>query len=163
MAGLPNGFRVLRHAELAPHSQLPFLLRKVGIVPKERSFPVTALSKETTSVSVASLLWSFFSPLASCPSTPRPRHSPLLDQRFRPEVERLESRLVPYALSGNQWANPNVLFSFVPDGTTWMATPSQLSVKLDAVTDTATWQREFARALQTWADVSTLNFRLVGD
>jgi Matrixin len=34
---------------------------------------------------------------------------------------------------------------------------------LDATAPTATWQREVARALQTWANVSGLNVRLVSD
>lgn len=83
---------------------------------------------------------------------------------FRPALEGLEQRIVPYALSGYQWANVNVSASFMPDGTiTDAGSPSNLVATLNARFPTAMWQREFARALQTWADVSPLNFRFVSD
>jgi hypothetical protein len=72
--------------------------------------------------------------------------------------------VVPYALSGYQWADVNVSASFMPDGTiTDSGLPSNLFATLNAIAPTATWQREFARALQTWASVSPLNFRFVPD
>ncbi|MBN9518393.1 hypothetical protein J0H58_07725 [bacterium] len=73
-------------------------------------------------------------------------------------LEYPQSRVVPYALSGYSWANTDVSASAVPDGTAWMGSPSRLSAALDAVTGAATWQRELARAPQTWAGVSPLNF-----
>lgn len=83
---------------------------------------------------------------------------------FRPSLTTLEDRTVPYALSGYQWADTNVTASFMPDGTvTDIGTPSDLFAHLDAVAPTATWQREYARALQTWASVTPLNFRIVPD
>src|SRR5262245_53727623 len=52
----------------------------------------------------------------------------------------------------------------MPDGTmTDNGAPSNLFATLDRIAPTATWQREFARALQTWATVSPLNFRFVSD
>ena len=72
--------------------------------------------------------------------------------------ERLEERLAMYSVTGSSWSNPNVSFSFVPDGTS-----STLFSKLDAVAPREVWQREFARSLQTWANVSNLNFREVAD
>ena len=43
----------------------------------------------------------------------------------RPSLEALESRLVPYALSGNAWANPQLItISFVPDGTLMTSGPN---------------------------------------
>jgi hypothetical protein len=82
----------------------------------------------------------------------------------RPTLEALEDRLVPYALSGYQWANTNVSASFMPDGTiSDGGVPSNLFATLNAVAPTETWQREFARALQTWADVTPLNFHFVSD
>ena len=84
--------------------------------------------------------------------------------RFRPSVELLEDRVVPYALSGSRWASPAVSASFMPDGTiTDTGSPSRLFATLIAIAPTDTWQREFARALQTWADVTNLNFHLVPD
>jgi len=52
----------------------------------------------------------------------------------------------------------------MPDGTlTDGGLPSNLFATLNAVAPTAVWQREFARALQTWADVTPLNFHIVPD
>jgi hypothetical protein len=83
---------------------------------------------------------------------------------FRPYLERLDERIVPYALSGYQWANVNVTASFMPDGTTTdSGVPSNLFAALNASFPTATWQHEFARALQSWADVTPLNFHFVSD
>jgi hypothetical protein len=84
--------------------------------------------------------------------------------RFRPTIEALEDRVVPYALSGSQWGNTNVSASFMPDGTgTDTTASSSLFAELNAIAPTETWQREFARALQTWASVTNLNFRIVSD
>src|SRR6266581_9345524 len=84
--------------------------------------------------------------------------------RYRLALEPLENRLVPYALSGFSWANPNVSVSFMPDGTLIASSyPSALFATYNAAYPTATWQREFARALQSWADVSNLNFHFVAD
>src|SRR5262249_48948299 len=90
----------------------------------------------------------------------RPTRSP----HCRLVLEALEERLVPYALSGYTWANPNVSVSYMPDGTLIdSTTPSNLFATYNAAYPTATWQREFARALQSWADVSNLNFHFVAD
>ncbi|HKB03736.1 MAG TPA: hypothetical protein VKD90_16045, partial [Gemmataceae bacterium] len=87
---------------------------------------------------------------------PRPRNARL-------RVETLEDRTTPYVLSGFKWSNPNLTFSFMPDGTAAEGATSTLFSLLNATIPTATWEREIARALQTWADSSTLNFRLVTD
>ena len=40
----------------------------------------------------------------------------------RPHLEELESRITPYAVSGNAWTHPELIsLSFAPDGTTWAA------------------------------------------
>ncbi|RIK82505.1 MAG: hypothetical protein DCC68_06330 [Planctomycetota bacterium] len=77
--------------------------------------------------------------------------------------EHLEQRLVMYGLTGYQWTNTTVSASFLPDGTSSEGYSSNLFTLLDAVAPRATWQREFARALQTWANVSNLNFHFVAD
>jgi hypothetical protein len=83
---------------------------------------------------------------------------------FRPTLELLEDRTVPYALSGYKWALPNMSASYVPDGTVLNGgAASSLFSMLDARYATSTWQREFARALQTWASVTPLNFHFVAD
>lgn len=77
--------------------------------------------------------------------------------------ENLEQRLVMYGLTGYQWTNTNVSVSYLPDGTSSEGYASNLFALLDAVAPRATWQREFARALQSWANVTNLNFRFVSD
>ncbi len=79
------------------------------------------------------------------------------------QVERLEPRILMFAASGYKWANPDVSVSYLPDGTSTEGYTSTLFAELDAVAPRATWQREFARALQSWANVSNLNFRFVSD
>ncbi len=68
-----------------------------------------------------------------------------------------------YTISGSKWADTNISFSYVPDGTPWEGGLSTLFASLDAVAATPVWQREFTLALQTWANVSTLNFYQVSD
>jgi hypothetical protein len=85
-------------------------------------------------------------------------------RRCRPALEALEDRVVPYALSGYQWANPNVSVSFMPDGTLIAGSyASNLFAVYNAAYPQATWQRQVAMALQSWADVSNLNFHFVPD
>src|SRR5262249_15017029 len=67
-------------------------------------------------------------------------------------------------VSGYSWANPNVSVSYMPDGTLISSSyPSNLFSVYNAAYAQATWQGEFARALQTWASVSPLNFHFVAD
>jgi hypothetical protein len=98
---------------------------------------------------------------------PTNRHRPRATRRpfrHRPGVEPLEDRVVPYVLSGYQWANLNVSASFMPDGTLINGTtPSNLFATYNATYPTPTWQLQFARALQTWANSSNLNFHFVSD
>ena len=76
----------------------------------------------------------------------------------------LEDRLTPYVLSGYSWADPNITTSFMPDGTQMLGGyTSSLFADLNASVPTETWQREYARALQTWAQYTPLNFRIVPD
>jgi hypothetical protein len=82
---------------------------------------------------------------------------------FRPRLESLEDRIVPYVLSGSQWANLSVSASFMPDGTPIGTNTSNLFAAYDARYPTATWQLQFARALQTCAAVTPLNFHFVSD
>ena len=82
----------------------------------------------------------------------------------RRALEPLESRLLFYALSGTAWPSNNLTVSMVPDGTALDGGyTSSLFAHLDSQHPTATWQREFARALQTWSQYAPLNFTFVGD
>lgn len=68
-----------------------------------------------------------------------------------------------HAATGREWASTDVSVSLLPDGTSTDGYASSLFAELDAVAPRAAWQREFARALQTWANVSNLNFDFVSD
>lgn len=82
----------------------------------------------------------------------------------RPVFESLEDRLLLFVLSGYQWADPNVSYSFMPDGTDLVSgQQSQLFANLDARFATTVWQAEFRRALDSWAEVSGLTFHEVSD
>lgn len=83
--------------------------------------------------------------------------------QFRPVLEGLEDRTVPYALSGSSWANLSVTYSFMPDGTTMSGGTSALFATLNAVASTAVWQAEIDRAMQTWAAASGLTITRVSD
>src|SRR5438067_8425506 len=82
---------------------------------------------------------------------------------FRPSLEVLEDRITPYVLSGYSFANPNISASYMPDGTWDMGYQTNLFALYNAAYPTATWQLQFAKALQTWADSSALNFHFVSD
>jgi hypothetical protein len=93
-------------------------------------------------------------------------------QTARPMVEGLESRLVPYAATGNAWAHPElVTLSFVPDGTVLAQDgnggyiTSNLYGAFNALfnNNTAGWQNIILRAAQSWADQTNLDFAVVGD
>ncbi|HXG12095.1 MAG TPA: matrixin family metalloprotease [Gemmataceae bacterium] len=89
--------------------------------------------------------------------------------RARLGIEQLESRLVPYALSGSAWPHSQlVTLSFIPDGTLMSSGSngdqySNLFAAFNARWSTATWQNEIIKAAQTWAQVTDLNFSVVGD
>lgn len=84
--------------------------------------------------------------------------------RTIPQVEVLEDRLLLYSPSGDSWSDTNVSFSYLPDGTEMPGgKTSSLMAEMDSVAATAVWQREFARALQTWAQYTPLNFHQVND
>jgi hypothetical protein len=93
---------------------------------------------------------------ATVQSLSRPR-------RFRPALETLESRLVPYSATSLHWTLTDVSVSYLPDGTSLNGKPSSLFAHLDTAGPAALWQREFARALQTWANYAPLNFHFVED
>lgn len=92
------------------------------------------------------------------------RRSPSTRGRRSIRFEALEDRLLLYAVSGSRWYVNDLSASFVPDGTiAGGGNLSSLFSTLDPVAPTADWQREFARALQTWANVTPLDFHLVSD
>lgn len=85
-------------------------------------------------------------------------------------VESLETRLVPYALSGNAWPHPElVTLSFVPDGTVLIQNggsgiTSNLFNKFNTkFGSAATWQKHILKAAQQWAANTNINFAVVAD
>src|SRR5262245_44083165 len=76
----------------------------------------------------------------------------------RPCLEELESRVVPYSVTGNAWPNPQlVTLSFVPDGTVLGSDvngpiTSNLFATFNAkFGSAATWENVILKAAQTWA------------
>jgi hypothetical protein len=85
--------------------------------------------------------------------------------RARLQLELLESRLVPYATTGNAWTYPCLItLSFVPDGTNLGGPISNLqSVFNTKFGSAAVWQNEILMAAQTWAQQTNINFVLASD
>jgi hypothetical protein len=99
--------------------------------------------------------------------TPRPTpHT-----SFRPFLEALETRLVPYALTSYSWPNPQlVTLSFVPDGTfivggSWGNQYSNLYARMSNYYKGSGlgWQDTILKAAQMWAQQTNINFALVSD
>lgn len=89
-------------------------------------------------------------------------------RRSRPACEDLEGRQLlasgGYMLSGDQWDNAErITYSIAPEGASWNGGSNILSARLDAKLGDNTWERELARALQTWASVADINVVPVAD
>src|SRR5262249_39884497 len=99
----------------------------------------------------------------------RPVRSPAPRTRLR--VEELETRLVPYSVSGNASPLPDVVtLSFVPDGTILGSGGTNLIYSNLFATfnshpgwTTSTWQNEIIRAAQSWAQQTNINLDIVSD
>jgi hypothetical protein len=79
-------------------------------------------------------------------------------------VEQLETRVVPYAVTGNLWPNPQLItISFMPDGTNLGGVYSNLFQTFNAKWATATWQNQILKAAQVWAQQTNINFAVVSD
>ncbi len=86
------------------------------------------------------------------------RHDPI-------SVERLEDRILLFAVSGNAWPNKDLItISFMPDGTDLGGKVSNLqstfNTKFGAA---ATWQNQILKAAQYWAQQTNINFTVVAD
>src|SRR5438105_2715293 len=99
--------------------------------------------------------------------SPRPRPP---SPSVRPQVEALESRLVPYALSGDAWPGPQLItLSFVPDGTVLGTNAngnitSNLFATFNAkFGSTSKWENQILKAAQQWAAQTNINFAVVAD
>ncbi|HXG11337.1 MAG TPA: matrixin family metalloprotease [Gemmataceae bacterium] len=87
--------------------------------------------------------------------------------RARLRVEELESRLVPYSLSGNAWPHPELItIGFVPDGTNLGGVYSNLISNFNSrgtLGSQGFWQSQILRGAQVWAQQTNINFALVAD
>jgi hypothetical protein len=98
------------------------------------------------------------------------RRSPRTRTSARPGVEALESRLVPYSVSGNAWPHPQLItLSFVPDGTIIAGnikgniTSNLYGTLTSKFGNAATWENQILKAAQTWAAQTNINFAVVAD
>jgi hypothetical protein len=80
-------------------------------------------------------------------------------------VEALESRIVPYSVSGNAWPHPNLItISFEPDGTYLGGGFSNLFATFNArFGSAAVWQSYMLAAAQQWAQQANINFAIAND
>src|SRR5437867_6710780 len=100
--------------------------------------------------------------LRSARVRPAPRRP--LAPRAIPQIEALESRVVPYSVSGNAWPNAQLItLSFVPDGTNLGGVTSNLFATFNAKWATSTWQNQILKGAQLWAQQTNLNFSVVSD
>jgi hypothetical protein len=95
----------------------------------------------------------------------RPRAVAWPRQTPPPRLEPLESRVVPYATTGNAWPHPElVTISFQPDGTNLGGVTSNLLSTFNARFGSASaWQNVILQAAQTWAQNAKVNFAVVSD
>jgi hypothetical protein len=99
-----------------------------------------------------------------------PRRTPRAKASARPTLEKLESRLVLYAVSTNVWPNPQLItISFEPDGTVLGTNAkgpivSNLFATMDArFGSPSVWENQILKAAQTWAQQTNINFAVVPD
>ena len=80
-------------------------------------------------------------------------------------VEKLEERILLYAVSGNAWPNKALItISFVPDGTNLGGPTSNLFGTFNTkFGSAATWQNQVLKAAQYWAQQTNINFAVVAD
>ncbi|HLJ98211.1 MAG TPA: DUF4214 domain-containing protein [Gemmataceae bacterium] len=81
------------------------------------------------------------------------------------QLEALETRLVPYSISGDAWPSPQLItLSFMPDGTNMGGVQSNLFATFNAKFGTpSVWQNQFLKAAQVWAQQTNINFAVVPD
>jgi hypothetical protein len=95
------------------------------------------------------------------------RHAPHAPRKVkaRLNLETLESRVVPYNVSGNAWPHPELItISFVPDGTYVLSNEqSNLFATFNARWPTATWEGQILKAAQQWAAATNINFAVIPD
>jgi hypothetical protein len=93
-----------------------------------------------------------------------PTRRPLV-VRALPRIEQLESRVVPYSVSGDLWPNPQLItLSFVPDGTNLGGATSNLFTTFNTkFGSAATWQNQILKGAQLWAQQTNINFSVISD
>ena len=96
------------------------------------------------------------------PTAPRRR---LACEALEPRALLTASGLgTDYTLMGGRWNNTvPISFSFPPDGVSWDQGTNGVNAALNAEFGGTSWQGVVAKALQTWAAVTNLNFTQVAD
>ena len=92
------------------------------------------------------------------------RRAPAVVERAT-SVERLEDRILLFAVSGNAWPNKNLItISFMPDGTAMGGGTNNLNAAFNLKFGTAAaWQNQVLKAAQYWAQQTNINFAVVSD
>src|SRR6516162_349918 len=86
--------------------------------------------------------------------------------RSQLSLEMLETRIVPYSVSGNAWPHPDLItISFEPDGTYVGAgiTSNLFSTFNARFGSPAVWQAWILAAAQQWARAANINFAIGTD
>ena len=82
----------------------------------------------------------------------------------RPNLEKLESRMLLYSTLGDMWTyDSRITYSFMPDGTNVGGVSSSLFTTLNPVASTATWEAQFEQAASLWESATNVNLALVPD
>ena len=79
---------------------------------------------------------------------------------WRPACELLECRLLmaDFTLYGTKWPDPShITYSLAGDGAPWDGSANVLNNGLTTALGSTAWQRDLARALQTWASSANIN------
>ncbi len=88
-----------------------------------------------------------------------------VERRVKLRMEELETRAVPYSVSGNLWPSSQLVsISFMPDGTDLGGVKSNLFSTMNArFGSPTTWQNQILKAAQVYAKNTNLNFVVVPD
>src|SRR5262249_39994208 len=92
------------------------------------------------------------------------RRRKFMAPQIRPQLEQLETRITPYATSGNAWPSAQLItIGFVPDGTWMGGTSNLISTFNKKFGSAAAWENVILKAAQQWAQVANVNFAVITD
>src|SRR5262249_38274646 len=140
-----------------------------GEAPRRRGLDGTSACRPPSPTPLRRVLPMFLSRRSSRAPTPRPPR-PLRLPQAPPALRCLETRVVPYATTGNLWPSAQVVtISFVPDGTALAEgdggpITSNMFSAFNAMFRTsvaANWENIILKAAQTWAAQTNINFSVI--